>query len=98
VLQVLYTKFSTALGLSGGRVAKCPSSAFDNDSSRNIDFHEFVPGIDAVSPCATTEQRAEFCFWICDIDGDGVVMRAELQTVVATTYNRINHQQLRWRH
>ena len=75
-------EFQTALGLRMNGFTKRIFSAFDSDGSSQIDFYEFVQGLSALSPSATIEEKAAFCFNVYDIDGNGFIDRDELKEVL----------------
>jgi serine/threonine-protein phosphatase 2B regulatory subunit len=75
-------EFQAALALKSEGFAQRVFAAFDNDGSQEIDFPEFVIGIHAMSPRASLEEKARFCFAVYDIDGNGEIDRAELRSIL----------------
>lgn len=57
-------------------------AAFDTDDSAEIDFDEFIRGLSALSPKASIEEKAEFCFRVYDLDRNGVIDKKELTEVL----------------
>ena len=57
-------------------------AAFDTDDSYEIEFDEFVLGLSALTPDATIEEKATFCFGVYDIDGNGHIEKGELKQIL----------------
>lgn len=75
-------EFKQSLGLPNTDIANRIFSAFDTDGSKDIDFSEFAQGLYALSPRASIEEKAKFCFYIYDIDKNGSIERDELKEVL----------------
>jgi serine/threonine-protein phosphatase 2B regulatory subunit len=75
-------EFQRAIGVRNPEFAKQIFRAFDIDRGKNITFEEFVAGLSAVSPKATVEEKAKFCFKIYDIDGSGTIDKEELRKII----------------
>ncbi|OHS94243.1 Calcineurin B-like protein 7 [Tritrichomonas foetus] len=75
-------EFQAALGLSSTEFTERIFAAFDSDGSSEIDFFEFVIGLSALSPAATLEEKATFCFAVYDIDKNGFIDKNELKEVL----------------
>jgi serine/threonine-protein phosphatase 2B regulatory subunit len=76
------TEFQSALGLKSEGFAQRVFAAFDHDGSQEIDFPEFCRGLYAMSPRASLEDKAKFCFSVYDIDGNGEIDREELRSIL----------------
>eukprot|EP00736_Rhodelphis_marinus_P000565 Rmarinus@m.28188 len=57
-------------------------SIFDNDGDGNVDFTEFILGLNAFSSKGGKEEKLKFAFRIYDIDGNGYISNGELFTVL----------------
>jgi Ca2+-binding EF-hand superfamily protein len=71
-------EFQVALGIQSEGFATRIFAAFDSDTSLQIDFTEFALGVYAMSPSASIEEKARFCFNVYDFDGNGSIDRQEL--------------------
>jgi Ca2+-binding EF-hand superfamily protein len=71
-------ELQAALGLVSFEFTQHIFRAFDIDGSLRLDFAEFVRGLDAMSPYATIEQRAAFCFRVYDIDGTATMLGPQI--------------------
>jgi serine/threonine-protein phosphatase 2B regulatory subunit len=76
------TEFKAALALSNDGFADRLFRAFDSDQSRDVDFAEFVRGMQALSDRATVAQKARFCFRVYDADSNGTIDREELRAIL----------------
>lgn len=75
-------EFQTALGLSANNFTERIFAAFDSDRAEGIDFMEFVHGLYVLSPRASLEEKARFCFKVYDKDGNGDIEKEELLEVL----------------
>jgi serine/threonine-protein phosphatase 2B regulatory subunit len=75
-------EFQKALGVKSLGFAERIFAAFDQDGSHEIDFQEFARGIYPMSPRASLEEKARFCFSVYDIDGNGTIDRDELSQIL----------------
>ena len=75
-------EFQTALRLNSNDFAQRIFTAFDSDGSTKIDFFEFIEGLSALSPKASVEEKAKFCFNVYDIDKNGFIDKNELKEVL----------------
>ena len=75
-------EFQTAMGFKANEFTRRIFEAFDSDGSAKIDFMEFVMGLYALSPRATIQDKAKFCFSVYDIDRNGFIERSELREVL----------------
>jgi serine/threonine-protein phosphatase 2B regulatory subunit len=75
-------EFQAALALKSEGFAGRVFAAFDNDGSQEIDFAEFARGLYAMSPRASLEEKARFCFAVYDMDGNGEIDRQELRSIL----------------
>ena len=75
-------EFQTAMGFKANEFTRRIFEAFDSDGSAKIDFMEFVMGLHALSPRATIQDKAKFCFSVYDIDRNGFIERSELREVL----------------
>ena len=57
-------------------------SVFDRDNSDTIDFTEFLTGM-ALIYHGTMMEKKRFLFEMYDLDGDGVVTKTELRTMLS---------------
>lgn len=76
-------EFRAVLGVQDSPFINRVFAAFDQDGDANVDFVEFVLGLSALSPVATIEEKAAFCFKIYDIDGNGQIEKPELTEVLS---------------
>jgi serine/threonine-protein phosphatase 2B regulatory subunit len=75
-------EFQQAIGIRNPEFAKQIFRAFDVDKGKNITFEEFVAGLSAISPKASVEDKAKFCFKIYDVDGSGSIDEGELRKII----------------
>ncbi|OHT03945.1 EF hand family protein [Tritrichomonas foetus] len=75
-------EFQAALALDSTEFTERVFAAFDKDGSAEIDFFEFIVGLSALSPKATIEEKAKFCFDVYDIDKNGSIDKNELKEVL----------------
>jgi serine/threonine-protein phosphatase 2B regulatory subunit len=75
-------EFQAALGIRSEGFATRIFAAFDSDVSLEIDFTEFVLGVYAMSPRASIEEKAQFCFNFYDFDGNGSIDRQEISQIL----------------
>ena len=75
-------EFQQALDLPNTEFTQRIFSAFDSDNSDQIEFDEFVLGLSAMSPNATIEEKAKFCFNVYDIDGNHTIDKNELKQIL----------------
>ena len=75
-------EFQTALQLPSTDFTERIFAAFDTDDSSEIEFDEFVLGLSALTPDATIEEKATFCFGVYDIDGNGHIEKGELKQIL----------------
>lgn len=80
--QINISEFQRALGLRSKGFAERVFAAFDTDSSQEISFKEFVIGLSVMSPRATMNEKAKFCFDVFDIDKNGYIEKDELLIVL----------------
>jgi serine/threonine-protein phosphatase 2B regulatory subunit len=80
-------EFQAALGIRSEGFATRIFAAFDSDVSLEIDFNEFALGIYAMSPRASIEEKAKFCFDVYDFDGNKSIDRAELSQILRFSLN-----------
>ncbi|KAK8835584.1 hypothetical protein M9Y10_042470 [Tritrichomonas musculus] len=78
-------EFQAALGLNSTAFTQRIFAAFDKDGSTEIDFFEFIKGLSALSPKATIEEKAKFCFDVYDIDKNGYIEKDELKNVLSSS-------------
>lgn len=78
-------EFQSALGLNSTAFTERIFAAFDKDGSTEIDFREFIIGLSALSPKATIEEKAKFCFDVYDIDKNGYIEKDELRNVLSSS-------------
>jgi serine/threonine-protein phosphatase 2B regulatory subunit len=78
-------EFKAALGLTSHGFADQLFRAFDSDQSQDVDFPEFVKGVQALSDCATVAQKARFCFRVYDADRNGAIDRQELRAILKSS-------------
>lgn len=75
-------EFQQALDLPNTEFTQRIFSAFDSDNSDQIEFDEFILGLSAMSPNATIEEKAKFCFNVYDIDGNHTIDKNELKQIL----------------
>ncbi|OHS92746.1 Calcineurin B-like protein 8 [Tritrichomonas foetus] len=80
--KISVKEFEQALGLPSTAFTRRIFSAFDTDGSAEIEFDEFILGLSAMSPQATIEEKAQFCFGVYDIDGNGSIEKEELKQIL----------------
>ncbi|OHS99847.1 Calcineurin B-like protein 7 [Tritrichomonas foetus] len=74
-------EFQKALNLPTNEFTDHIFRAFDSDGSNQIEFGEFVLGLSCMTPEATIQEKAEFCFKIYDADYSGEITREELKDI-----------------
>eukprot|EP00397_Hematodinium_sp_SG-2012_P002308 GEMP01002314.1.p1 GENE.GEMP01002314.1~~GEMP01002314.1.p1 ORF type:complete len:865 (+),score=115.34 GEMP01002314.1:73-2667(+) len=76
--KTTFLKYFPLPGMMGERLF----SVFDRDNSGAIDFQEFLTGMGLIYR-GTVEEKKRFLFEMYDLDGDGVVTREELHTMLS---------------
>merc|ERR1719456_1678582 len=76
--KTTFLRFFPLPGMMGERLF----AVFDRDNSGAIDFQEFLTGM-ALIYRGTLEEKKKFLFEMYDLDGDGVVTREELFTMLS---------------
>jgi len=76
--RTTFLRYFPLPGIMGERLF----SVFDYNSSGDISFQEFVTGM-AIVYHGTVEEKHQFIFDMYDLDGDGVVTRDELATMLS---------------
>ncbi|EAX82743.1 EF hand family protein [Trichomonas vaginalis G3] len=54
----------------------------DNDGSGNLDFTEFVEGLNKFHPNTPFDEKVKLCFQAYDSDGSGAVSKEEISDVI----------------
>eukprot|EP00742_Colponemidia_sp_Colp-10_P002797 GILJ01002991.1.p1 GENE.GILJ01002991.1~~GILJ01002991.1.p1 ORF type:complete len:769 (+),score=114.17 GILJ01002991.1:198-2504(+) len=72
-----FLKYFPLPGMLGERLY----AVFDKDKNGSIDFQEFITGL-ALIYHGTLEEKQKFLFEMYDFDGDGVVTKTELRTML----------------
>ena len=75
--KTTFLRYFPLPGMMGERLF----TVFDTDSSGAINFQEFVTGM-ALIYHGTVDEKRKFLFEMYDLDGDGVVTREELTTML----------------
>ena len=78
-------EFELALGLKSSLFVNRVFTIFDQNLDNNITFEEFVIGLSTFSARASREAKASMSFRIHDIDGDGIISRADLSKMLSAT-------------
>ena len=76
------SEFQAALSLRSNAFAHCIFSAFDKNNNSSLDFPEYLSGLSALSPEASVQEKARFCFNIYDTDRNGTIEQNELNQIL----------------
>lgn len=76
------SEFQAALSIRSNEFAQCIFSAFDNNQNSKLDFPEYLYGLSALSPEASIEEKARFCFSIYDTNHNGTIEQSELNQIL----------------
>jgi serine/threonine-protein phosphatase 2B regulatory subunit len=75
-------EFRRALNLQESILVERLFSAFDTDNDGEMTFPEFVKGLSHLSPLASLEEKLQLSFGVFDVDGNGVVDKEELYSML----------------
>jgi serine/threonine-protein phosphatase 2B regulatory subunit len=70
--------FKRCLGFKKNQYIDRMFQLFDEDGDGNIQFVEFLSGLNILSEKGSEDEKLEFSFMIYDFDGDGAISRDEL--------------------
>ena len=77
--------FKQSLGFKKNQYIDRMFQLFDEDGDGNIQFVEFLSGLNILSEKGSMDEKLEFSFMIYDFDGDGAISRDELaQMLIAS--------------
>ena len=74
--------FKQSLGFKKNQYIDRMFQLFDEDGDGNIQFVEFLSGLNILSEKGSMDEKLEFSFMIYDFDGDGAISRDELSKML----------------
>ena len=74
--------FKQSLGFKKNQYIDRMFQLFDEDGDGNIQFVEFLSGLNILSEKGSMDEKLEFSFMIYDFDGDGAISRDELANML----------------
>ena len=87
-------EFQKMLGVQSIDYTKLIFNAFDTKKTGEISFNDFVSGLSAISPRASTKEKARFVFNMFDLNKDGHIDRNELKQLLEISLGTNNAIQL----
>lgn len=80
--QINAETFSKNMKISNKSIGEILYKIIDNDGSGDLDFMEFVTGLNKFHPNAPFDEKVRLCFQAYDSDGSGAVSRDEISDVI----------------
>lgn len=80
--QITIDSFCKNLQIKNRNIGEILYKIIDSDGSGDIDFMEFVEGLNKFHPDAPFDEKVRLCFQAYDSDGSGAVSRDEIQEVI----------------
>eukprot|EP01083_Nonionella_stella_P119255 356386_1 len=77
--------FQSALGMKNSTFVDRLFAVFDDNGDGGINFVEFLTILSVLSTKASTKEKLEVSFKIYDMDGDGLIGRDELTSMLRAT-------------
>lgn len=74
--------FCMTLNIENKEIGEILYNIVDSDGSGNINFIEFVQGLNIFHPAAPFKEKAKMCFQAYDRDGSGLVSKDEILKVL----------------
>ena len=93
--QIEKTEFEQIASIKSNPLASRLIEIFDSDGNGEVDFQEFVRGLNVFSAHGKKDDKLKFLFKVYDIDRDGYISNGELYTVLKMMVgNNLNPEQL----
>ncbi|EAX92160.1 EF hand family protein [Trichomonas vaginalis G3] len=80
--QITIESFCKNLSIKNKSIGEILYKIIDSDGSGQIDFVEFVDGLNKFHPRAPFDEKVKMCFKAYDADGSGAVSKDEIQEVI----------------
>ncbi|EAX95365.1 EF hand family protein [Trichomonas vaginalis G3] len=82
--------FCNTLEITNTDIGEILYKIIDSDGSGNLNFLEFVQGLNVFHPSAPLEKKVEMCFKAYDSDGSGLVSKDEILKVLKISLRNNN--------
>lgn len=80
--EEIFEQFMTVMNIKHKTVGEVIFRMLDEDGNANIEFDEFVEGLNAFMPQAPFEKKVQMCFRAFDEDGGGTISKDEVRAII----------------
>ena len=92
--KIRSSDFVEQMGFPNKAIGEKLFAALDDDGNGDLDFDEFINGLNCFHPQSPFDKKAELCFNAYDDDGSGEISKDEIKTMIEVCLENNEYIQL----